>query len=199
MRNYNLCPFLANDNLFFLLFISRFFYHKALPLLNASQLWQIGIFVDFIFCRAILLLEGVSAMKTFKLLAFDIVHKQEILTIPLLDGVSINQENTHQIWILEIFIDPTHRALFEELQRSQTVCDVRVVISFPDNDPAPFTVTVHTVKEINAHISVLMKGTLKARRQQYAEKLLAALLHKNIAEDELLEQFRIGMQKRPRL
>ncbi|MFJ7916455.1 MULTISPECIES: YwpF family protein [unclassified Lysinibacillus] len=138
-------------------------------------------------------------MKTFKMLSFDLVTKDGMQPFPLVDGVIINQENSHQSWILELFMDRQYRSIFDELLANATVFNVRAVISFPDNEPAPFQVVVHTVQEIGEHISVLLKGTLKTKRSKYAEQLLAELLVEGVTLDKLLDRFSHGMKERPKL
>lgn len=142
---------------------------------------------------------GGYIMKTFKMLSFDLVTQDGMQAFPLVDGIIINQENSHQSWILELFIDRQYRPIFDELLANATVVDVRAVISFPDNEPAPFRVVVHTVQEIGEHVSVLLKGTLKIKRSKYAEQLLADLLTEGVSQVELLDRFSKGMKERPKL
>jgi len=144
-------------------------------------------------------LGGFYIMKTFKMLSFDLVTKDGMQPFPLVDGIIINQENSHQSWILELFMDRQYRSIFDELLANATVFNVRAVISFPDNEPAPFQVVVHTVQEIGEHISVLLKGTLKTKRSKYAEQLLAELLAEGVTLDKLLDRFSHGMKERPKL
>lgn len=144
-------------------------------------------------------LGGFYIMKTFKMLSFDLVTKDGMQPFPLVDGIIINQENSHQSWILELFMDCQYRSIFDELLANATVFNVRAVISFPDNEPAPFQVVVHTVQEIGEHISVLLKGTLKTKRSKYAEQLLAELLVEGVTLDKLLDRFSHGMKERPKL
>lgn len=138
-------------------------------------------------------------MKTFKMLSFDLVTEDGLQNFPLVDGIVINQENSHQSWILELFISQEHHPTFYDLLEKKAVFDVRVVISFPENDPAPFQVMVHKVQEIGDHLSVLFKGTLKANRSKYAEQLLAELLSEGISIEELLNRFSNDMRMRPKL
>lgn len=138
-------------------------------------------------------------MKTFKMLSFDLIKDDEELNFPLIDGIVINQENSYKSWILEIFISKEHIASFQELQTSGEVFDANVVISFPENEPAPFSVVVSEIKEIGEKASVLMKGKVKQVRIKYAEQLLKKLLEKDLQKDELLKQFEKGLRERPRL
>lgn len=138
-------------------------------------------------------------MKTFKMLSFDLVTEDGLQNIPLVDGIVINQENSHQSWILELFISQKYHPIFSNLLEKKAVFDVRAVISFPENEPAPFHVTVYTVREIGSQLSVLLKGTLKAKRSKYAEQLLAELLAEGISIEELLNRFSHDMKTRPKL
>lgn len=135
-------------------------------------------------------------MKTFKLLSFSLVENEEV-EYPLIDGIIINQENSHRSWVLEMLMDHQHKDVFNRLQEIGDVVDVNVVISYPGNEPAPFEVAVYGVKPIGDHISVLMKGTLKRARRKYAETLLSELLEDGLSGDELLEQFESDMRTRP--
>lgn len=54
-------------------------------------------------------------MKTFKMLAFDLLLNGEIKEIPLIDGIIINQENSHKMWILELFTADTYYDFFRTL------------------------------------------------------------------------------------
>ncbi|MTD30827.1 YwpF family protein [Planomicrobium sp. YIM 101495] len=135
-------------------------------------------------------------MKTFKLLSFSLVENEEV-EYPLIDGIIINQENSHRSWVLEMLMEHQHKDVFNRLQEIGDVVDVNVVISYPGNEPAPFEVAVYGVKPIGEHISVLMKGTLKRARRKYAETLLSELLEDGLSGDELLEQFESDMRTRP--
>lgn len=133
------------------------------------------------------------------MLSFDLVTENGIQNVPLVDGIVINQENSHQSWILELFIAQKHHSIFSDLLEKNAVFDVRAIISFPENDPAPFQVIVHTIQEIGDYLSVLLKGTLVAKRSKYAEQLLAELLSTEISAEELLDRFVHDMKMRPKL
>lgn len=137
-------------------------------------------------------------MKTFKMLSFNVLNDDgTTINYPLIDGVIINQENETKTWILEIFIDNSYKQSFEQLKGKEI--DVRVVISFPENEPAPFSVTIVEILELKHQISVLMKGKVKLLRQKYAEQLLKNLLEENLSKEELIKKFEQGMKERPRL
>lgn len=138
-------------------------------------------------------------LKTFKMISINILHEDKILDFPLTDGIIINQENSHRMWILEIFIDEKHKDFFEEKMKVEELFEAKVVISYPENEPAAFQVTISAVKQIGNNISVLMKGRLKRARTQYAEQLLEELIAEGLDGPKLLERFESDMRARPRL
>ncbi|MCH7320587.1 YwpF-like family protein [Solibacillus sp. MA9] len=138
-------------------------------------------------------------MKTFKMLSFELQLDGKLKKIPLTDGIIISQENSHQLWVIEAFTTSEYKELFDELILSGTMLDARVIISFPDNEPAPFSIIAHSLTPIDQNISVLFKGRLKAQRKKYAELLLSQLLEQGLRNDELLVAFEQGMRERPSL
>lgn len=138
-------------------------------------------------------------MKTFKMLSVGVLHKKEVIDFPLDDGIIINQENSHHMWILEMFIDKKYKTFFEERMAEDEIIETKVVISYPENEPAGFQVAIHAVKEIGDSISVLMKGRLKRARTKYAEQLLEELIAEGLDGENLLGRFEADMRSRPRL
>ncbi|WP_391119996.1 YwpF family protein [Psychrobacillus sp. L3] len=138
-------------------------------------------------------------MKTFKMMSVDIIRDQEIYPISIEDGIVINQENISRSWILELFVDKKYEALFKGFQTSNEIIIAKVVISYPENEPAHFEVVTYSVKEIGQHISVLLKGTLKRVRRKYAESLLSELIEDGFSGEELLAKFEHDMKIRPSL
>ncbi|MCZ2257554.1 YwpF family protein [Sporosarcina sp. G11-34] len=138
-------------------------------------------------------------MKTFKMLSVGISKDGQLQDFPLLDGIIINQENSHHMWILEMFIDQKYKSSFEKWMTTDELIEAKVVISYPENEPAAFLVAVDSVKQIGNNISVLMKGRLKRARSQYAELLLEELLNEGLAGPDLLTRFESDMRSRPRL
>lgn len=139
------------------------------------------------------------AMKTFKMLSVGIVNDDRLQDFPLVDGIIINQENSHHLWILEMFIDKEHQVFFDKWKNEEVLLEAKVVISYPENEPAAFRVTVESVKQIGDNISVLLKGRLKRARAQYAEQLLEELIGEGLEGDDLLSRFESDMRSRPRL
>lgn len=138
-------------------------------------------------------------MKTFKMLSFDLIKEDEKQHFPLIDGIVINQENSHKSWILELFLEKEHISTFQQLHNSGEVFHAHVVISFPDNEPAPFSVVVNDIREIRGHYSILLKGAVTQVRKKYAEQLLKFLLEEDLSKEELLLRFEQGMKERPKL
>ena len=138
-------------------------------------------------------------MKTFKMMSIDLIRDQEICPISIEDGIVINQENSSRSWILELFIDKKYEELFNNFQATNEIIHAKVVISYPENEPAHFDVLTYSVKEIGEHISVLLKGTLKRVRKKYAESLLAELIEDGLSGEELLSKFEHDMKTRPSL
>lgn len=133
------------------------------------------------------------------MISISVLDGDQYRDFPLIDGIIINQENSHRVWILEMFIDGKYKSFFEPKINNEALIEAKAVISYPENEPATFQVSVHHVKEIGDHVSVLMKGRLKRDRSQYAEQLLAQLLQEGLEGQELLEKFELSMKDRPRL
>ena len=139
-------------------------------------------------------------MKTFKMLSFHLLLENEVKKIPIIDGIVINLENSHKVWTLELLCANHYYEFFQQLFLSEQPVDANVVISFPENEPAPFLIVVHNITHTNNEISVLFKARLKAQRQQYAEKLLHHLVHTQALEGTaLLQAFETNMRIRPKL
>ena len=133
------------------------------------------------------------------MISVSIIRNNEETPILLEDGIVINQENTSRSWIFELFIDQKHEDFFNELKDSNEIFVVKVVISYPENEPAHFEVATYSVKHIGNHLSVLLRGTLKRARRKYAESLLADLLEEGLSGNELLAKFESDMKTRPSL
>lgn len=145
------------------------------------------------------MLKGCDEVKTFKMLSMTVAHEDLTIAIPLVDGIIINQENSHRSWILEMYIDKKDSTFFQQFEGSEVILDVKVVISYPENEPATFQVAVYSVKEIGDYVSVLFKGTLKRVRRKYAEQLLSELISDGLSGDELITRFESDMRTRPQL
>lgn len=140
-----------------------------------------------------------DGMKTFKMISFGLLSGDEADYLPMHDGIIINQENSHRMWILEMFLDVEHKERFEKLKAEDVLVEAKVVISYPENEPAAFVLAVDTIQEIGDRVSVLLKGRLKRQRSEYAEQLLSELLDRGLEGQALLERFESDMRSRPRL
>lgn len=138
-------------------------------------------------------------MKTFKMLSLGVVKEDEVTDYPLIDGIIINQENSHRSWVLEMLMKLDYKESFDRMMETGDIYDVKVVISYPGNEPATFEVAIYDVKVMGNQVSVLMKGTLKRARRKYAETLLSELLEDGLEGEELLERFESDMRTRPGL
>lgn len=138
-------------------------------------------------------------MKTFKMISFGLPTGEQTEDVPMLDGIIINQENSHHMWILEMFLDVAQQKRFEKFKEEEALIEAKVVISYPGNEPAAFLLAVDTVHQIGDRVSVLLKGRLKRQRSEYAEQLLSELIDKGLSGDALLERFEHDMKSRPRL
>lgn len=133
------------------------------------------------------------------MIAISIFDEGKFHEFLLEDGIIINQENSHRMWILEMFINGKHQDFFEARISEDKLVDAKVIISYPENEPAAFNVTINKVKKIGDQISVLMQGRLKRARSQYAEQLLEELINKGLEGQDLLKKFEADMLARPRL
>ena len=140
-----------------------------------------------------------NVLKTFKMMSLTVVQGDETLSIPLVDGIIINQENSHRSWILEMYVEKKHSTFFEKFEGTGELMEVKVVISYPENEPASFEVAVYSVKKIGDYVSVLFKGTLKRVRRKYAEELLSELISNGLSGDALIARFEEDMRNRPQL
>lgn len=140
-----------------------------------------------------------NLLKTFKMLSMTVVQGDQTISVPLVDGIIINQENSHRSWILEMYVDKTDSTFFEQYNVSGELIEVKVIISYPENEPASFEVAVNAVKTIGDYVSVLFTGTLKRVRRKYAEQLLSELISSGLSGDELINRFEKDMRNRPQL
>ncbi|UQD53551.1 hypothetical protein C0971_17160 [Bacillus methanolicus] len=134
-------------------------------------------------------------MKTFKLISLQIVEGADLKDIELQDGLIINKEDDLSSWLIEAYISKSYLDYF----KAGDEMIVQVVISKKENGPATFQTKVHSVKEFDKNMSVLLVGTLKSTRNAYAELVLDDLLKKGMSGDNLLSEFKEKMKSRPRL
>lgn len=126
--------------------------------------------------------------------------KEGFISYPLVDGIIINQENSHQTWVLEMYVNRDLAADFYPFLNTNQLLEVKAIISYPDNEPAAFRVVVVAIQDLGDQVSILMKGTLKTHRRQYAEMLLEKLISEDgLSGEDLIAHFRSDMHSRPRI
>lgn len=134
-------------------------------------------------------------MKTFKIVALQVIDNQQKINIPLSDGLVINKENNREEWIVEAYISKDYAQVFEKM-KNENAFEIRVIITHHENDPAPFNVHIYSIKYLKEHISVLFEGTLIERRKDFSELLLSDLMKEGFTGDELLKEFKRRLKEK---
>ncbi|MDK8640107.1 YwpF-like family protein [Niallia taxi] len=138
-------------------------------------------------------------MKTFKLISIQLLQGENATAIPILDGLIINKEDDHHNWLIELYMDHPDYSFFENALNTGQKLLVHAVISKKENDPAPFEVVVHSISKFTETISVLLQGSLKRNRMDYAEMLLDHLLESGYEGKALSERFKELMHSKQQL
>jgi YwpF-like protein len=138
-------------------------------------------------------------MKTFKLVSLQIVEGDGLKDIFLDDGLIINKEDDLSNWLIEAYTSKSFLEYFTAAKESEKELTVQAVITKKENDPAPLMTTVSSVKELENHISVLLEGSLKRTKSDYAEQLLNVLIQEGYSGEDLLSEFKSKMQSKPSL
>jgi YwpF-like protein len=138
-------------------------------------------------------------MKTFKLISLQVVEEDGLKEIALDDGLIINKEDEYSNWLIEAYTDKSYTSYFSDAFDQQKELVVQAVITKKENDPAAFVTRVSSIKELENHISVLLEGSLKRTKSDYAEMLLDSLLQSGMEGDVLLNEFKIKMKSKPGL
>lgn len=136
-------------------------------------------------------------MKTFKLVSLHVESEEEVLEVPIVDGLIINKEDERSSWLVEVYTDQSFHDKFKKLHDDQAELIVHAIITKKENNPAFFKMKVCSVKLLTGHVSVLLDGTLKQTRSDYAELLLDHLMKSGLSGDELKEEFKLKMKTRP--
>src|SRR5699024_11017134 len=118
-------------------------------------------------------------MKTFKLKGLQIVadEKKDIAPqkIPLIDGLIINREDEIG-WLIEAFIESSHKTYFKELE---------------DNESAFFITKVIGINDISdERMNVIFQGDLVDHRKSRIEELLEEILEQGYQGASLLKKFK---------
>lgn len=138
-------------------------------------------------------------MKSFKLVALEIVEDGTSVEIPLEDGLIINKENERAHWLLEAYTNLTLYDYFEKIHKQNREIIVQAVITKRENDPAYFQTKIVSLNKFEEHISVLFEGSLRRNRSDYSELLLDSLLEKGLGGQALLAEFKDKMKSKPKL
>jgi hypothetical protein len=138
-------------------------------------------------------------MKTFKLVALEVVDGGDTVEIPLEDGLIINKENERASWLLEAYTDLTLYDYFKSIHEQSREVIVQAVITKRENTPAYFQTRIASLHKFEKHMSVLFEGQLRRNRSDYSELLLDSLLEKGLGGQALLEEFKDKMKSKPKL
>ena len=138
-------------------------------------------------------------MKTFKLVSLQVVEENQLLDIELEDGLIINQENDRGQWMIEAYMDNSYFDYFQSISEKAEDLVVQVVITKKANSPAAFKTKIMTIKQLENHISILLQGQLMKTNNDYAVMVLNKLIEKNLAGNELLDEFKEIMRNKPPL
>ncbi|WP_400243973.1 YwpF family protein [Niallia sp. JL1B1071] len=136
-------------------------------------------------------------MKTFKLISLQILTKEKLIPIKLIDGLIINKEDDYNHWLIEVYTDFSSIDFLDEALQKKEDLLVQAVITKKENDPAPFEVTILSIQKFGDKVSVLLEGTLKRDRKDYAELLLQYLIEEGYEGKYLSDKFTELMQSKP--
>ncbi|WP_409296027.1 YwpF family protein [Peribacillus sp. SCS-26] len=136
-------------------------------------------------------------MKTFRLMSLQLVTAdQELIPLPLEDGLIINKEDEKNRWLIEAFIsDGTFRSI--EASLGGKVIHVLAVISKKENDPVLFETSLCSAGEVDGGRIVLFEGVIKKGRSRFAELLLEDLVSKGLTGDQLVQEFKEKIHSKP--
>ncbi|MFJ5759328.1 YwpF family protein [Neobacillus sp. NPDC093182] len=138
-------------------------------------------------------------MKTFKLVALEVVEDGNSVEIPLEDGLIINKENERASWLLEAYTDLSLYDYFQKIHEQSREVIVQAVITKRENEPAYFQTKIASLNKFQNHISILFEGRLRRNRSDYSELLLDSLLERGLGGQALLEEFKDKMKSKPKL
>lgn len=138
-------------------------------------------------------------MKTFKLVALEVVEDGNSVEIPLEDGLIINKENERSSWLLEAYTTLSLYDYFKKIYDEKREIIVQAVITKRENDPAFFQTKIVSLNKFEEHMSVLFEGQLRRNRRDYSELLLDSLIEKGLGGQALLTEFKDKMKSKPKL
>ncbi len=135
-------------------------------------------------------------MKTFKVAEIFLQKEQQLVEIPIQDGLVINWENEQRTWLLELFLDKEAEIRVRPFENEKEFT-ARIAITHRNNDPAMFSVSVRSFQQLEQGTSVLFDAKLQQMRNEYVKQLLETLLKQRLEGDELLEAFTEMLRNRP--
>ncbi|MDQ0269227.1 YwpF-like family protein [Cytobacillus purgationiresistens] len=138
-------------------------------------------------------------MKTFKLVSMHVWDEEELVDVNLEDGLIINKEDEKSKWLLEAVLDKKFLEFFSKLEKMDQEFPLQVVITKKDNDPAHFMTRISSINEFDQHINILLEGSLRSKRNEYAENLLDDLVSQGLSGENLLTEFKNKMKSKQRL
>ena len=138
-------------------------------------------------------------MKTFKLVLLEVVENDNLVEVPLHDGLIINKEDERLTWLLEAYTSLSLYDYFKKIQDEGREIIVQAVITKLENDPAFFQTKISTLNKFENHISVLLEGRLRRYRSDYSELLLDSLIQKGLTGQALLTEFKDKMKSKPKI
>ena len=137
-------------------------------------------------------------MKTFKVAAFFFEKKEQLVPIPLQDGLIINREDEKRSWLIELFLNEESVQVVRSFEKEKPLT-ARLEISHRGNDPAMFNVSIRSFQPLVKGTSVLLDAQLRQMRNDYAKQVLHSLVEKGLEGEELLRTFSEAIRKRPNL
>lgn len=138
-------------------------------------------------------------MKTFKLVALEVVEDGNSVEVPLEDGLIINKENERSSWLLEAYSNLNLYDYFKKIYDEQREIILQAVITKLENEPAFFQTKIVSLNKFEQHMSVLFEGHLRRKKSDYSELLLDSLIEKGLGGQALLTEFKDKMKSKPKL
>ncbi|HLS36307.1 MAG TPA: YwpF family protein [Bacillota bacterium] len=132
-------------------------------------------------------------MKTFKLISLQVIEEHTKTTIPLHDGLIIDQEDDYNRWIIEAFIDQKYKSFLKKMSKNENVI-LKVKITKESNKPATFQTTIAHITNIDHRMNVIFTGKIVNDQENKFEKQLADLIEKGYEGKQLLEQMKKRFQ-----
>ncbi|WP_046174569.1 YwpF family protein [Domibacillus indicus] len=133
-------------------------------------------------------------MKTFKVAAFFIEKNEQLISIPLQDGLIINREDEQQSWLIELFLTEEGVQTVQSFEQDKQLA-VRIAISHRGNDPARFYAAIRSFQTLREGTSVLFDAQLRQMRNEYAKQLLHSLVEEGLEGEQLVTAFSEAIRK----